>query len=410
MIALTEFSNKTLGVLGLGASGLATVNALQSSNAHVLAWDENPETRNSLDVKLTDLEKTDFAKLDFLVLSPGIPLTHPEPHPLVKKARDANVEVIGDMELFARQYDRDKATDMIIAITGTNGKSTTTALLSHVLLKAGWDVQMGGNIGTPILDLAGFTSQSNKAYILECSSYQIDLSPSLSASIGVLLNITPDHIDRHGSFENYVSIKESLLERCQHKIRGAVESPAKQNIIAVQSVCDHLGIDTSISEPAIKTFRGLPHRLESIGKINKTCFINDSKATNAQATATALSSFDSIYWIAGGIAKEGGISDLSPYFDSITKAYLYGESAELFALQLSDKVSYEIFTNLMEATACAAHDAISASQDSGSREAVVLFSPASSSFDQFRNFEHRGDTFKEIVSNLDNFTPMEIVE
>ena len=410
MIALTAFSNKTVGVLGLGASGLATVNALQSSNANVLAWDENPETRNSVDVVLTDLEKTDFAKLDFLVLSPGIPLTHPEPHPLVKKARNANVEVIGDMELFARQYDRDKATDMIIAITGTNGKSTTTALLSHVLLKAGWDVQMGGNIGTPILDLAHFTNQSNKAYVLECSSYQIDLSPSLSASIGVLLNITPDHIDRHGSFENYVSIKESLLERCEHKIRGADESPAKQNIIAVQSVCDHLGIDTSISEPAIKTFRGLPHRLESVGKINKTFFINDSKATNAQATATALSSFDSIYWIAGGIAKEGGISDLSPYFDSITKAYLYGESADLFALQLSDKVSYEIFTNLMEATACAAHDAISASQDSGSQDSFVLFSPASSSFDQFRNFEHRGDTFKEIVSNLDNFTPVEIIE
>ena len=413
MISLTSFSGKRVGVLGLGSSGLSVVRSLESGGANVMAWDDNIDTRQKLDIPLTDLSQIDFAILDSLIISPSIPLTHPSPHVLVEKAHESNVEVIGDMELFAREYNSVGSRDKIIAITGTNGKSTTVALLSHILRSSGFDSQMGGNIGFPILDLSSFSSDGSRFYVLECSSYQLELCPSLRPQIGVLLNITPDHIDRHGTFENYASIKRGLLSRSESTIIGTdislidfpptpflLGSHNARNVSVVRSVCDILDLDSSSFTDALCTFRGLPHRMQHIGTVGSIIFINDSKSTNADATAPALSGLSNIYWIAGGIAKSGGIESLSPYFSRITKAYLYGESSQLFSAQLSCDVSHDIFATLSDAFTAAVRDA-----NLCASESIILFSPCASSFDQFSNFESRGESFVSLVSSLDNFTP-----
>lgn len=462
MIPAMTCKGKTVAVFGLGGSGLATAEALLAGGAVVIAWDDNPENvRKAVDkdIPVQDLRTADWFTIDALVLSPGVPLTHPHPHWSVELAQSAGVEIIGDIELFARERDRLAATAPFIAITGTNGKSTTTALIAHVLNNAGCDTQMGGNIGRAIMTLEPL--MPDRHYVVECSSYQIDLAPDLKPSIGILLNLTPDHLDRHGSMENYAAIKERLVvgsdtaiigvddDYCRaiagrleaaggkvlrlsttaaltdgfyadgNRLMHAVEGKAgellslegigslrgrhnAQNALAALAACLACGLTLHEIAAGFASFPGLAHRMEQVGRKGNLLFVNDSKATNAEATAPALASFDRIYWIAGGLPKQGGIESLRPFFSRIAKAYLVGEAAPAFAAVLSETVPYEISGTIAAAVEHASRDA---SQQFGA-EAVILLSPACASFDQFRNFEVRGDAFRDAVLALDGVEPV----
>jgi UDP-N-acetylmuramoylalanine--D-glutamate ligase len=454
MIASRSHAHQDTGVFGLARSGLASVRALKAGGARVYAWDDKESARIAAEAEgATVLPWRDWpwTKLKALILSPGVPLTHPRPHDIVDKARAANVEIIGDVELFAREV-QGKAP--VIAITGTNGKSTTTALTGHILAAAGFDAQIGGNIGKPALELAAPGPKT--IYVLEVSSYQIDLSPSLKPDVGVLSNITPDHIDRHGSLENYASVKARLVENAATAVIG-IDDPQTKSIftrmggkqaiaVAVGKVlgrgvfvldgalydsqggrankimdlreATHLpgahnwqnaalayaatkpyARDARAVASAIADFPGLAHRIEDVGRIGRVRYVNDSKATNADAAERALVCFDDIYWIAGGRAKEGGIEPLAKHFGRIRKAYLIGEAAKDFAKTLDGKVAYEISGTLDAAVAAAARDAV-APEARNMQEGVVLLSPACASFDQFRDFEHRGDAFRAAVAKL----------
>jgi UDP-N-acetylmuramoylalanine--D-glutamate ligase len=457
MIPVTSLAGKEVAVFGLGASGRATAAALMAGGAVVSAWDDKAETVAAAEAdgtKTVDLRNVDWGKFSSLVLAPGVPLTHPQPHWTVLKARAAGVEIIGDVELFCRER-RDHAPESpFIAITGTNGKSTTTALIAHLLRFAGFDTQLGGNIGTPILSLD--PPANGRFYVIECSSFQIDLTPSIDPTVGVLLNVSADHLDRHGTLEAYAAVKERLvagsdvaviavddhwcrdvadrldaggkeivrvstLQRLSGGIfadngalfvaEGAVARPLAsldgigslrgrhnaENAATACAVGLSLGMDGATLAAGLRTFAGLAHRMEEVGRRGRVLFVNDSKATNADATAKALASFERIYWIAGGRQKEGGIAGLAEYFPRIAKAYLIGEAADDFAATLGDTVAHEISGTLDSATAAAAADA---SRDDAP-EPVVLLSPACASYDQFRNFELRGDAFRQLVAGLD---------
>ncbi len=459
MIPVTRFANMDVGVFGLARSGLASIRALKAGGARVYAWDQreaaNVAAQNEGAI-IGSFRTWPWEKLKALVLSPGIPLTHPAPHEVVRAARDAGVEVIGDVELFARELRTMAKKPPVIAITGTNGKSTTTALIGHILASCGYAAEIGGNIGKPVLELN--VRNGKPIFVLEVSSYQIDLSPSLTPDVAVLTNITPDHIDRHGSMEGYVAVKARLLKQTasggvicigvddQHsasiytqlsasadaetvpvsigKVLGrgifvldgtlydaqrqhatkvmdfatAIHLPGTHNwqnaALAYAAVKPYIN-DTRAIVSAIQSFPGLAHRIEDVGRIGKVRFINDSKATNADATARALAVFPDIYWIAGGKAKEGGIESLSNYFPRIRKAYLIGDAAEDFAQTLGD-VPHEIVHTMENAVAAASADAAQSQADAP----VVLLSPACASFDQFRDFEHRGDVFRAAVADL----------
>lgn len=457
MIPVTSLAGKSVAVFGLGASGRATAAALAAGGAEVAAWDDKYEMVAAADaagIDIIDLHDAAWNDFSCLVLAPGVPLTHPEPHWTVRKARNAGVEVIGDIELFCRERRRHAPDAPFVAITGTNGKSTTTALIAHLLQSTGRDVQLGGNIGTAILSLEPPTSE--RFHVIECSSFQIDLAPSLDPSVGVLLNITADHLDRHGTVEAYTAIKESLVAnadvaviavndgRCQAiadrltlagktvlrvsargpladgiyaedgRLCAAVDGAAHpiatlkrigslrgmhnaENAAAAAAVGRSLGIEIASLAAGLKTFPGLAHRMEEVGRRGRVLFVNDSKATNADAAARALASFERIYWVAGGRAKEGGIAGLADYFPRIAKAYLIGEAADNFAETLDGVVTHEISGTLAQATASAAADA----DRDEAPEPVVLLSPACASYDQFQNFERRGDAFRQLVAGLD---------
>ena len=456
MIAVGAFQGRAVAVFGLARSGLSAVRALKAGGADVFAWDikENlREAAREAGAKLVEWSEWPWDRLGAVVLSPGVPLTHPKPHEVVERARDWNVEVIGDIELFARA----ELSAPVVAITGTNGKSTTTALIGHILKEAGFDAQVGGNIGQPALDLA--PPGPKTVYVLEISSYQIDLSPGLSPDVSVLSNITPDHIDRHGSLENYAAVKMRLLKQtkkaglnvvgvddshcasiftrlssndgapcvavsvgkvlgrgifvldgvlydAQHdraaKVMDLTEAshlPGAHNwqnaalaYVAVKTTVK----DARVTAEAIKSFPGLAHRIENVGRIGKVRFVNDSKATNADAAERALVCFDDIYWIIGGRPKAGGIASLEPHFPRIRKAYLIGEASDAFAETLKGKVAAEACGTLDKAVAAAAADAAK----SDAAEPVVLLSPACASFDQFKDFEQRGDAFRALAAKL----------
>ena len=455
MIPVTSFAGKTVAVFGLGGSGLATCRALIAGRADVIAFDDDPKkVAQAADAgaRVADLRGIDWSTVAALVLTPGVPLTHPEPHWAAKLATAAGVEIIGDIELFCRER-RVQAPDApFVAITGTNGKSTTTALIAHFLRHAGRDVQMGGNIGVPVLQLDPLTAARH--YVIECSSYQIDLAPSIDPTIGIMLNVTPDHIDRHGNIEHYAAVKSRILGRAQVRIigvdddygRGMAKNLAAmqrkvvpmsinriiphgyvggerniyrtgaseaediadltgigslrgshnmQNAVAAFAACSALGVDDKTLQDGLRTFPGLAHRMEQIGETGAVLFINDSKATNADSAAKALASFENIYWIAGGLPKEGGIAELAEFFPRIAKAYLVGKAAPDFAQTLDGRVPYEIAGTLDVAVEHAARDAAAAG-----KPAVVLLSPACASFDQFPNFEVRGNRFRELVRAL----------
>jgi UDP-N-acetylmuramoylalanine--D-glutamate ligase len=458
MIRITSFADRRVAVFGLGASGIATARALVEGGADVVCADDNAagvKAAAEAGLKTGDLKEANWAVFSALVLAPGVPLTHPQPHWTVRAARLAGVEVIGDLELFVRERRKQTFDVPLICITGTNGKSTTTALTAHVLKQAGRDTQVGGNIGTAMLLLEEFAP--GRHYVIECSSYQIDLAPSVDPSVGVLLNVTPDHLDRHGTIENYAAVKAQLVYGADKAVIGVDDlycraiadklttTKSALNRVRISSKpgidCD-IGVDgtkiiergnstqiadlagigslrgshnaenacataaalLSLPEPltaveiasGFKTFPGLAHRMEELGRVGRTLFVNDSKATNADSTEKALTSFPgNIFWILGGKPKSGGIETLTQYFDRVAKAYLIGEATEEFAATLDGKVAFERCGTLDAATAAAARDAAP-----GTGEPVVLLSPACASFDQFRNFEVRGDHFRALVAAL----------
>lgn len=397
-------NGKPLAVFGLGVSGMATIKALAANNIEIFTWDDHADKRRdaeSLGAKCIELNAETLKKCSALILSPGVPLTHPEPHSVVKAAQEADIEIYGDLEILHRSQHDHKT----IGITGTNGKSTTTALLTHVLNECGKSALMGGNIGVPALALD--PQSEDTIFVLEISSYQIDLCPTYRPDIAILLNITPDHIDRHGTFENYAAIKHRLLEGAGLAIKAA-DYPLptnnfpllpgdhnKQNIAAVLKVCEALNIPRDTAINAIQTFPGLAHRQYLVREINGVKYINDSKATNAEAVAKALGSYDNIYWIAGGQAKDGGLIGLEKLMPRIKQAYLIGEAADEFAEYIQKQfVSYRKYESLIEATKAAHNDATAAGQG------VVLLSPACASWDQFKSFEHRGEVFENTVRTL----------
>ena len=431
MTPVTSFEGKTVAVFGLGGSGLASCHALKAGGAEVIACDDTlakmAEAARAGFIT-ADLRTVSWANFAALVLTPGVPLTHPPPHWTVVAAKQAGVEVIGDIELFCRERKRHAPDAPFVAITGTNGKSTTTALVAHLMREAGYDTQMGGNIGTAILSLE--PPATGRVHVIEMSSYQIDLTPSLDPSVGILLNVTEDHIDRHGSIEHYAAVKERLVAGVQRNGTSIVGvddhwcaaiadrvAQAGKNVVRVSvkhPVADGICLE---GDTIVRVDSGARSRIASINEIgslrglhnaqNAACasaavlalgvvlFINDSKGTNADAAARALSSFKDIFWIAGGKPKTGGIESLREFFPRVRKAYLIGEAAHEFAATLGD-VPHEISKTLEEAVPHAARDA----QASGVGEPVVLLSPACASFDQFPNFEKRGDRFREVANAL----------
>jgi UDP-N-acetylmuramoylalanine--D-glutamate ligase len=460
VIELRSLSGKTIAVMGLGLSGLATARALTLSGATVLAWDDNDGRRAKAaedGVDIQDLTKAAWSGVDALVLSPGIPHTHPAPHPVAALARDAGVEIIGDIELLGRE----QQDAHFIGITGTNGKSTTTALIGHIFGLAGKPTQVGGNLGRPALDLEPLDAQGDTQghYILEMSSFQLDLTPTLTFDIAVLLNLSPDHIDRHGDFAGYIAAKKRIfagMEPGSAAIIGiddpntralydelrsnggprvvpisvidaipdgvyvldgvlydAMEGDAKavtalgdidtlpgrhnaQNAAAAYTAARTAGLPTHHIIDGLRSYPGLPHRQQIVADINGVRYVNDSKATNPDATANALASYEAIYWIAGGLGKEGGLDQLLPYLPHIEHAFLIGAAAEDIRAAISGKVPLEM-SGALEPAVRAAH---AMAQQSRRDKPVVLLSPACASYDQFPNFEVRGDAFAAIVDTL----------
>lgn len=450
MIIPHAYKDKRIGVFGLARSGLAAVSALKAAGAQVLAFDDDPSRCLASPVPATDLDETDFADLDALVLTPGAPLTHPAPHRLVIKAKAAGVKVIGDIELFSAAR-RDLPTHQVIGITGTNGKSTTTALITHMLKACGRPALAAGNIGLPVL--ARDPLPAGGVYVLELSSYQIDLTQSLDSEIAILINITPDHLDRHGDLAGYVASKRRLfaMQRPPHvAIIGVDDDPSRAiaeslegRLIAVsvrRPLEDGVFVDDegllhlaekgekrpigSLAElPALQgrhnwqnaafayaagralglrdvaifesflSFPGLAHRCEPVRTLGGVRYINDSKATNVEAAATALAAFRPVRWIAGGRAKSDSIAELAPYFPHIIKAYLIGEASPLFAAKLAGRVATEPCGTVELAVRRAASEARPGE--------IILFSPACASFDQFADFEARGEAFRAAVLSLE---------
>jgi UDP-N-acetylmuramoylalanine--D-glutamate ligase len=475
VITARAFAGKRYAVYGLARSGLATVEALLASGAKVTAWDAKEEARNKLlpgtgrgtseagggapsvspgglppprsgeGLTISNLDEIDLHQFESLVVTPGLPLNR---HPIASRARDAGVEIIGDIELFARARP-ELPPHKVVGITGTNGKSTTTALVHHILQTAGVPTTMGGNIGLPIL--AEDPLPEGGVYVLELSSYQIDLTQSLDCDVAVLLNITPDHLDRYESFEAYAASKARLFEMQSPKhyavfaggdgtterlcndynrerqgnvvwaetgfeeILGAsvfkgeatlygghvgwqrhwptLQGPHNaQNVGAAMLIANGLGVTKEVIGDALRTYPGLPHRMERIRDRDGVVFVNDSKATNPTATAPALAAFSAIRWICGGRAKTDNLDECAPHLAHVRKAYTIGEAAELFEKLLSPHISVKNCGKLDVAVREAAADS-----EAGD---TVLLSPACASFDQFRDFEDRGDRFRALVGAL----------
>lgn len=459
---LSAFQGRDIAVLGLGVSGRSTATALHGAGARVMAWDDSAERRNAMaanGLAPVDLMGIDFSRLDELVLSPGIPHGHPHSHPMIERARAAGCEILCDLELLTRI----ESDARYIGITGTNGKSTTTALIGHILSETGIANAVGGNIGAPGLDLPAMGASG--VYVLEVSSYQLELLPAAIFDIAILLNITPDHLDRHGGMDGYVAAKRRVFQgqgAGHTAIVGIDDDPSKaifegltgtsdatvvpvstrrtcpggiyvsngwliddregeacpvlelasletlpgahnaQNVAAAYAASttimgSHDTAQRDSVRAAIRSFPGLAHRQELVGYRNDVRFVNDSKATNAEAAAHALAAYDNIIWIAGGIAKDGGIASLDAHFDDIRHAFLIGAAAHDFARTLDGRVPATISEDLETAVTQAA-------QLAGDGPATVLLSPACASFDQFASFEARGDAFKASVSALPGFT------
>ncbi|SLN37290.1 UDP-N-acetylmuramoyl-L-alanine--D-glutamate ligase [Oceanibacterium hippocampi] len=456
MIVIDSYRNRDVAVFGLGKSGLSTAAALAAGGARPVLWDDDEgrcAAAAAAGYRLADPAGADWPTDGPLVLSPGVPLHGPTPHPVVDRARAAGQEIIGDVELFLRQ----DLPARRVGITGTNGKSTTTALLGHILAEAGYSVAVGGNLGDPVLSLDPLDGAG--IHVLELSSYQLDLAPSWSGDVSVLLNISPDHLDRHGGMAGYLAAKRKIFarqsgnqvavvgvdDRTTDGIRRDLERRASgpvvpigvgrrldggvyvvdgmlfdgrgqsaewmaelkdaralpgrhnwQNAAAAAAAALSLGLEHGAVADGILSYPGLAHRQEIVGRCEGIRFVNDSKATNVDAATRALASYGTIYWIAGGRAKGESLDPLSPYFDRIRGAWLIGEAAEDFAGFLGRRVRTEISGTLARAVEAAWR----AARADGEPDAVVLLSPACASFDQFANFEARGEAFRAAVAAL----------
>lgn len=458
MIPVPGFKGRRIAVFGLGRSGLTAARALKAGGARPVLWDDSVSSRMQAEAEgfeVEDLTVADWSGFAALVLSPGAPLTHPEPHWTVGKARDAGIEIIGDIELFARAIAAlpEAERPRVVAITGTNGKSTTTALIGWVLKQAGMTVHVGGNIGIGVLALPAPTSDA--VYVIEVSSYQLDLTTSFAPDVAILTNISPDHLDRHGGMEGYVAAKARIFahaacsvisiddhwgERIARDLAGSdayrvtvTSNPAQspiaeigqqtivhdaqhirlayglidlsearslpgrhnaQNAACAYAAAGALGLSAADTVEGLLSFPGLAHRMEHVGTLGRVRFINDSKATNADAARQALSSYDRSYWIAGGRAKGGGIDDLEDLFPRVAEAFLIGEAAGPFAARLGD-TPHRISGDMAGAVAAAAEAAAATGRDE-----VILLSPAAASFDQYPDFEARGEAFRAAVLAL----------
>ena len=418
----------------LGRTGLTAARALVAGGAHVALWDEKLAGRDAAEAegfKVVDLRAADWSQFAALMLSPGVPLTHPQPHWTVKMAQEAGVEILGDIELFARTVNAapPHKRPKIIAITGTNGKSTTTALVHHILKTAGVPTLMGGNIGLPILGQEPLPEGG--VYVLELSSYQIDLTQSLDCDVAVLLNITPDHLDRYDGFSGYAASKAWLFamqsaghvavvgtgdEASAHIAQGlagrtddlvtiaaseidqsrwpALQGPHNaQNAQAAIAVARELGIGEEAIEMGLASYASLPHRMQHVATRNGVAFVNDSKATNPESTAPALAAFPRVHWIVGGKRKGDDLDACAAHLDHVVAAYTIGEAAPLFFDLLRDKVPVVEQSGTLEAAV--AHAAAAARPGD-----TVLLSPACASFDQFRDYEARGEAFRVAVEAL----------
>ncbi|PKU22686.1 UDP-N-acetylmuramoyl-L-alanine--D-glutamate ligase [Telmatospirillum siberiense] len=456
-MALVPFlRGETVAVMGLGKSGVSAARALMESGVRVVAWDDKPEARaagQAAGLVIGDPATLDVSALRMVVWSPGIPHTHPRRHPFAERARQAGVPLVCDVELLAMASPAAR----FVGITGTNGKSTTTTLTAHIFQAAGRAVAAGGNLGTPALDLP--TQDSEGTYVLELSSYQIELLDHAGFDIALLLNLTPDHLARHGGMEGYVAAKAGLFDRMRpggvsivgiddehsraiferlRKTDGAcvipisVEGPAAggvsakngilvddcggeaveildlrtlphlpgrhnwQNACASYAAARAAGLSPDVICRGLKSYPGLAHRQESVAEIDGIAYVNDSKATNADAVEKALVCYDTVYWILGGQSKEGGITSLVPLFPRIARAFLIGEASDEFALTLEGKVGFERCGTLDVAVGRARDAALA----DGKPGAVVLLSPACASWDQFSSFEHRGERFRQLVGAL----------
>ncbi|MGF1454119.1 MAG: UDP-N-acetylmuramoyl-L-alanine--D-glutamate ligase [Alphaproteobacteria bacterium] len=465
MIPVTDFAGKEVAVFGLGRTGLSAALALKAGGAFPIVGDDSPKGRERAREKglvAVDLIDVDWTRFIALVLSPGVPLTHPKPHPVVEKALENQIPIIGDVELFSMALGpRGRRKAKVIAITGTNGKSTTTALIGHILQRNGFDARVGGNIGAPVLSME--PPGDNTIYVLELSSFQLDLTFTLSPDVSVLINVSQDHLDRHGSMGAYAAVKARILngqldgdlavmgvddEHCMAIYDFACERYAPEGVavtpvsvtralesgVYVQDgqlhdadqpgapvIADltrmpslpgiHNWQNAAVAAAALRrflpdpqrlsaglvSFPGLAHRMEQVATIDGVRFVNDSKATNADAAARALACYDAIYWIAGGRAKDGGIDALTGLMPAVRKAYLIGEAGPAFERTLAGHADTVVLETLDRAVAAAFADA---RQNNGARP-VVLFSPACASFDQYPNFEARGDAFRALVRALE---------
>jgi len=455
VIDIQSRKHQHVAVFGLGASGLAAARALAASGADVEAWDDNGDQRRAaakLGLQLTAPSELVFERLDALVLAPGIPLTH-KPHAIVRQARAAGRPIIGDIELLVEACPQAR----FIGITGTNGKSTTTALLGHILKQVGLKPQIGGNLGPPALDFD--PPEPGGLMVLELSSYQLDLTEHATFDIAVLLNLSPDHIDRHGDMNGYIAAKRRIFrehpdgkgsrtaiigvdDRFCRAVRDDIAALGHWAVISIsgeraletgvyvvngtlfdaiggnaQPVCDlssvstlpgshnwqnaaaayaaarALGVSASDIAASLASYPGLPHRAELVATIRSVRYINDSKATNVDAAARAIASYDTIYWIAGGQAKNDNLDGILPFASHIRHAFLIGAAEDSFAAALDGIVPYTRCGDMASALS-AAHDM---AQNAGGKNAVVLLSPACASFDQWKNFEARGDAFRALV-------------
>ena len=460
MTPITCFAGRHVALFGLGSSGLDAARALLAGGATVAAWDDKEASREkaaAAGIAIVDLHHADWSAFAAFVLAPGVPLTHPQPHWTVPLAQAAGVAIIGDVELFCRERAAIALDARFVAITGTNGKSTTTALTAHLFREFGYAVAMGGNIGTPVLQLP--PPSRERVHVIECSSFQIDLAPSIQPTAGILMNLTPDHLDRHGTMANYAAIKGRLVAHSQTAI-VSVDDPDSAAIaqglsfegrgvetisVAGRMVAQGITLDGTVLmrhrdmqatpianladiaalrgahnaqnaaaailalgddardlprlQAALRSFPGLAHRMEQIASRDGVIFVNDSKATNADAAEKALLAFPRVHWIIGGKAKEGGIEPLRPLFGRVAMAYLVGAAADLFAATLEGAVPFEQCGTIDVATKRAAADA-RAEVESNGVDQVVLLSPACASQDQFSDFEQRGERFRECVRTL----------
>lgn len=454
MIIPSIYKDQKVAVLGLGRSGRSVAKSLTQAGANVLAWDDVTEARHSAEkegISLTNLKEQEWQFIDHLILSPGIPHHYPAPHPIVAQAQIAGLQPSSDFEVLYRSH----PDALYIGVTGTNGKSTTTTLIGHILKENHSRCEVGGNLGIPVLDLAPL--EADEIYVLEASSYQLEISPSLHFNVGVLLNITPDHLERHGGMDGYIAAKkliyrnmtpddtlvigiddvssltiyeslkasgrmkvvpisvckvlpegisvkdgilyENSIQICDLKTLKYLKGQHNwQNIAAAFAVTRSIGYEANPIIKAVESFPGLAHRQQFVTQEKGVTFINDSKATNSEAVLKALECFkdQTLFCLLGGRQKEGGVENLNPYFAHIQHAFLYGEAAPSFAVTLEGKVPYTICNTLQDATKAAAEKAF----EGTAQNKVVLLSPACASFDQFKDFEERGNVFIQTVKEI----------